>query len=68
MYFQDCLRSCQEQIEQTLAVNLSNMTSSVEPASLKMDHTSSNSHLTHSQHEPTKEQPTTPTDVQDIHF
>lgn len=59
----DCLRGCQEQIEQTLAVNLSTMAQNVEPAS-KMEHTPTH----HSTHEHLKEQPTTPTDVQDIHF
>lgn len=61
----DCLRSCQEQIEQSLAVNLSNMAQTVEPAT-KMEHTAT--HHSHTQHEPLKEQPTTPTDVQDINF
>ncbi|WAR07174.1 CCND2-like protein [Mya arenaria] len=66
----DCLRGCQEQIEQTLAVNLSTMAPSSsgleETSASKLDHTSS---LTHTpQHEHLKEQPTTPTDVQDIHF
>lgn len=62
----DCLRSCQEQIEQTLAINLSNMAPTTEQPMTKMEHSSS--HHTHSQHEHLKEQPTTPTDVQDIHF
>ena len=71
-FFQDCLRSCQEQIEQTLAVNLSTMSSSdsdnVEsgvPTS-KLDHAGSLPHPP--SHEHLKEQPTTPTDVQDIIF
>lgn len=60
----DCLRACQEQIEQSLAVNLSHMAQSSEPQS-KMEHTP-----THHNHSPQhlKEQPTTPTDVQNIHF
>ncbi|XP_060569625.1 G1/S-specific cyclin-D2-like [Ruditapes philippinarum] len=61
----DCLRGCQEQIEQTLAVNLSSMATTVEQTT-KMEHTPS--HHSNSQHEHLKEQPTTPTDVQDIHF
>ena len=64
-FLQDCLRACQEQIEQTLAVNLSNMAQNVEPTT-KMDHTST-PHHSHS-HNELKEQPTTPTDVKDIHF
>ncbi|KAH3898113.1 G1/S-specific cyclin-D2-like [Dreissena polymorpha] len=64
----DCLRGCQEQIEQTLAVNLSNMSETVETSSSKMDHTPSahQQHTSHNEH--LKEQPTTPTDVQDIIF
>ena len=66
-YFQDCLRSCQEQIEQTLALNLSNMAQTIETTN-KMEHSSTH-HSEHTHvHEHLKEQPTTPTDVQDIHF
>lgn len=58
----DCLRACQEQIEQTLAVNL---TTNMPQQTTKVEHTT---HHQHVQHEHLKEQPTTPTDVQDIHF
>lgn len=58
----DCLRSCQEQIEQTLASNLSNVENSVpETPSSKTDcHPNTRDHI--------EGQPTTPTDVQDIVF
>lgn len=63
----DCLRSCQELIEQTLALNLSNLAQTIETTN-KMEHTSP--HHTEHMHtyEHLKEQPTTPTDVQDIQF
>ncbi|XP_069101355.1 G1/S-specific cyclin-D2-like [Argopecten irradians] len=55
----DCLRSCQEQIEQTLATNLSSMVQTSEAPMVKVDH---------SHHHHLEGQPTTPTDVQDIVF
>lgn len=57
----DCLRSCQEQIEQTLASNLSNVDSNMsENTSSKTDFHPNRDHI--------EGQPTTPTDVQDIVF
>ncbi|KAK6169746.1 hypothetical protein SNE40_020736 [Patella caerulea] len=50
----DCLRSCQEQIEQTVASNLSNLVPEAPETPTKSD--------------PLKSQPTTPTDVRDIHL
>nr|UVJ52479.1 cyclin D2 [Sinohyriopsis cumingii] len=58
----ECLRSCQEQIEQTLALNLSTM---AETESTKIDQ---HSHHSSSSTRHLKEQPTTPTDVQDVIF
>lgn len=58
---QDCLKSCQDQIEQTLSSNLSHMAQLSESAPPKVE-----IHANHRvQHEG---QPTTPTDVQDIVF
>lgn len=63
---QDCLRGCQEQIEQTLAMNLSNMAQNVEtPTKIEQQ---TPTHHTHTQHEHMKEQPTTPTEVQNVLF
>lgn len=57
----DCLKSCQDQIEQTLSSNLSHMAQLSESAPPKVE-----IHANHRvQHEG---QPTTPTDVQDIVF
>ncbi|KAJ8315791.1 hypothetical protein KUTeg_007941 [Tegillarca granosa] len=58
----DCLRSCQEQIEQTLVSNLSHLTQSSDDTTTKMDH------QYHNYHNEGQGQPTTPTDVQDIVF
>lgn len=61
----DCLRGCQEQIEQTLSANLSNLATTNEQTQ-KVEYNSVNYSSTQQEH--SKEQPTTPTDVQDIHF
>lgn len=61
LFLQDCLRSCQEQIEQTLASNLSHVDSNMS------DNTSSKTDF-HPNRDHIEGQPTTPTDVQDIVF
>ncbi|KAK3098556.1 hypothetical protein FSP39_020589 [Pinctada imbricata] len=57
----DCLKSCQDQIEQTLSSNLSYVAQTPETMATKIDH-----HQSHRVHR--EGQPTTPTDVQDIVF
>ena len=58
--FQDCLRACREQIEQALHTNL--------PQATAPHSDSDGSPITPTSTKCANEQPTTPTDVRDVHY